>query len=285
MPKFSAAFCVTPLQPIDKYPMFIEHVSHEGVELVCKSTEIGNGLHVYTNKNSSYVWYSNMKRYSRTEISYFHKKHRSKIIKMITEFIKENFNYDQPLKILFSVYDFSKIASERLIKSFLLEKIVIEEIIAGEYDKYSIWDDDTEKKASKIIPPLSNGVRSWTELIDKMRESNRDQQYIFFCPSQTIINFLPYYYAKEFLNESHTYNNWDNHKRIPYTPKNILYQIVNLYYHLCDAIENKREIEISKNFTELKTYCWLFGDDTIDDLNDPIEMKNYVKFKYLTQNL
>lgn len=303
MTKFTLAICVTPLPMLDEYPEIrpnwddnpsSKFYKKQSVAIKSKPNETsdseGTGLQVWTNGKNCYVWYFKSKRYHASKINYFTE--TGPIKKLITDFIKTKFNYTDKLEIVFSVKDFEEIAAtsrsiettnekgeEITIYDYLLEKQVLAKIIEGEREQHMIYDEETELAASNVVPPESTGKYTWAELIKAITRFTKEYN-LFFSPADTIIDFLPYYYAKEFLEQTFTFKGWENQERVPYTREGVISRMKNRHAFLSEKLEDNREMSIAKATIQLQTLCWLLGDNQFDD-NDPKYILSYVRDAYL----
>jgi hypothetical protein len=307
MVNYSMAICVTPLPILDEYPEIrpnwdncpsSKYFRKQSVAIRSKpkskfyeSEDSGlTGLQVWTNEKNCYVWYLKSERCHSSKITFFTE--TGPIKKLITDFIKTKFNYTDKLEIVFSVKDFEEIAAtsrsieiknekgeEITIYDSLLEKQVLAKIIEGEREQHMIYDEETELAASNVVPPESTGKYTWAELIKAITRFTKEYN-LFFSPADTIIDFLPYYYAKEFLEQTFTFKGWENQERVPYTREGVISRMKNRHAFLSEKLEDNREMSIAKATIQLQTLCWLLGDNQFDD-DDPYRIKSHVESMYL----
>lgn len=295
MINYTCAFCLIPF-PKNNYEEFI--VEYPGSTIECYksiSRELGNNVKLYTNATNCYIWYANVKRSSPTGLVTF--TDTENVRKLIKQCAEKEFSHYDNLDIIFSVHDIGDMActltgnyynvklNEKRVTYGSIEKNMINDLLKGPelYAKWCIYDIEENEKLSKIIPPdPPKNMRSWKELIDAV-ETNIDSN-AFFTPADTIINFLPYYYAKKYLANSYTYYDWDTNKSIPHTRDGIIDKMKERLEFLSEKYEDNRGLSTAKALMQVQTLCWLLKDDQYDTDKSIPKFIKYVKKTYLNAN-
>lgn len=292
MAKFTAAFCTTPLPLLEKYPRFdkddcYKHI--KSIQLDAKNETYCN-CRVYTSETNCYLWYHLGDSYNKFER--FDDREAEAVTSLLRDAAKEYFNYTEPLTTIFSVNSFVDGWGDPLVRCYELYEplnpdgpkqigkmeVVFDNILKGNIEPYDIWNESLENKLSKIPPEdLDNKLRSWDELLDEVKNPHIKDDSL--NSKSTIINFLYYYHAKQFLKDIYTVHGWDNRERLKYTRESVIDEIKGCYDFLCE-IEDDYMIDIPKAMIQLKTLCWMLKDE-VPDHNNPIKLANHIRKTYI----
>jgi hypothetical protein len=130
-------------------------------------------------------------------------------------------------------------------------------------DRSEIYIKEEEKIKNNIVPKEITYMRSWNEIITKCKEQSDNY---FFSYADTLIDFLPHYYAKNFLSIEYMHDDWEKNIRIQNTKEGINIKIFERCLFLEEKIEANRNMSIGKICFQIKILFWLLGKDI--DLDD-----------------
>lgn len=110
-------------------------------------------------------------------------------------------------------------------------------------------------------------MRTQEEILERFKEVRKDDFFGF--ETDVIFYHLKFKYAKEFLNESVTEDQWEEHQE-ENSRESILNQMKDYMVFAWEKAINERGISASRSMSKYNAWVWLLGDD-LGDLNNYTE--------------
>ena len=241
-----------------------------------------------------FLWYGKTERYAGLTSVRF--EHKGEAVEAILAAVKIHFPFlgapRSSLRddVVFSVDDFSdELASCRggifgAVQRWIFEEKVLDPLFFS-MDETVLYIEDRESAARQRDPEPST-LRSWDSLVEAYKKFQGDQRFFFFSPCDTILLYLPYTIARQFLQREARYTYWETEVRHPYTPDSLLKDLRGKFEFFLEKLERGRGMSVERGMVQIKTMMWLMDPEAgteggeFWDLEAPEEFRHYVAKRF-----